>query len=459
MTPARQSDADILRLLNAYAGEVAPRYTSYPTANRFEPEIPQSLVRDWLARIDPARPVSLYVHIPFCAQQCWYCGCNMKLAARYQPVQAYVDTLLAEVDLVADAAPAGLRFGHLHFGGGTPSVLSPHDMERVLNRLHARFTAAPGAEIAIEIDPRTVSEALLSGLGALGFNRASLGVQDFDPAVQAAINRVQTPDLIARTTAILRDTGVDRVNFDLLYGLPHQTARGLERTINTSLTMAPDRVALFGYAHVPWFAKNQRMIPEEALPGAAERARQALAARRTFQAAGYDCIGIDHFATPHDDLSAAMRQRTLRRNFQGYTTDAADVMIGFGASAIGQTSEGFVQAIGETNAYARAIAAGRLPVERGLGVNDEDRLRARVIEDIMCFGETDFVGRARQAGRTADHFDEAVSRMSGLIEDGLVRIADGRIIASEAGLLLARLIAACFDSYRVATPGKHAVAI
>ena len=287
-----------------------------------------------------------------------------------------------------------------------------------MDRLHAHFAPAKNAEIALEIDPRTIADALLHDLGVLGFNRASLGVQDFDPVVQKAINREQSPDLIASVTQRLRDAGVGAIKFDLLYGLPHQTTASLTRTINAALTMGPQRVSLFGYAHVPWFAKNQRMIPEDALPGAAERARQILAARRAFESAGYTCIGIDHFALPSDDLSRALRTRSLHRNFQGYTTDGAGVMLGFGATAIGQTHQGYYQTIAETGAYARAVANGQLPIERGIAVNDEDRLRARVIEDIMCYGACNLAARLKDAGRSPSHFDDARARLAPLITDG-----------------------------------------
>jgi oxygen-independent coproporphyrinogen-3 oxidase len=453
-------DDALVALLARHARTPAPRYTSYPTANHFHPGVDAGIYGDWLARLDPAAPVSLYVHIPFCAQQCWYCGCNMKLAARYEPIADYVDALLREIDLIASRAPAGMRFSHLHFGGGTPSVLTPEDMERVVGRLRRCFEPTADAEIAIEIDPRTFTARLLSRLAALGFNRASLGVQEFDPAVQSAINRTQPASLIAQTTQALRDAGIAAVNFDLLYGLPHQTVDTLSRTIEACAAMAPDRVALFGYAHVPWFAKNQRMIPQEALPDGEARVRQALAARAGFEAAGYQAIGLDHFALPGDPLACAAREGRLRRNFQGYTTDACATMLGFGATAIGATPDGFVQNIGETGAWNRAVNARALPVERGIGLTDEDRLRARVIEQVMCAGQADLAALARAAGRPADHFDAAIAALDPLAADRLVRIDDRRITLSPAGMFVSRLAAAAFDAHRApAAPAAHAVAI
>lgn len=453
-------DETLIPLLLKHAQTAAPRYTSYPTANHFHAGVDARAYAGWLAGLDPAEPVSLYVHIPFCAQQCWYCGCNMKLAARYEPIADYVDALLREIDLVARLAPAGLRFAHLHFGGGTPSVLSPEDMDRVMGRLRRWFTPVDDAEIAIEIDPRTFSRRLLERLAALGFNRASLGVQEFDPAVQAAINREQPPEMITATVAALRAAGIAAVNFDLLYGLPHQTAATLARTIEACAAMAPDRVALFGYAHVPWFAKNQRLIPQDALPDGEERVRQALAARAGFEAAGYQAVGLDHFALPVDPLAVAARQGRLRRNFQGYTTDGCATMLGFGATAIGATPAGYVQNIAETGAWSRAVNAGILPVERGIALTDEDRLRACVIERLMCDGAVDASALAKAAGRPAGHFDAAFAALAPLAADGLAAVEDGRVTLSPAGALVSRLAAAAFDAHRApAAPARHAVAI
>ena len=263
----------------------------------------QSTYREWLAGLDPDEPISLYLHVPFCKQQCWYCGCNMKLAARYSPVATYVQNLLQEIDLIADALPARMPVSHLHFGGGTPTVLEPEDLAAVMARLRQRFELVPDAEIAIESDPRTLADAMIQQIGALGFNRASFGVQEFDPKVQAAINRIQPPEMVERATRGLRAAGVPNINFDLIYGLPHQTAAALCRTVEQCVAMKPDRIALFGYAHVPWVAKNQRMIADDTLPNAPDRAEQARLAAATLVASGYVQIGIDHFALPGDSLA------------------------------------------------------------------------------------------------------------------------------------------------------------
>src|SRR5450756_215700 len=359
-----------------YARASVPRYTSYPTAPHFSTNFPADNYREWLGRLDPGEPISLYLHVPFCKQQCWYCGCNMKLAARYSPVATYVQHLLQEIELVADALPARMPVSHLHFGGGTPTVLEPEDRATVMAHLGERFQLLPDAEIAIESDPRTLTDAMIQQIGSLRFNRASFGVQEFDAKVQAAINRIQPPEMVERATRGLRAAGVPNINFDLIYGLPHQNAAALCRTVEQCVAMKPDRIALFGYAHVPWVAKNQRMIADDTLPTAFERAEQAQAAAAALVASGYTQIGIDHFALPGDSLAIAAAAGRLHRNFQGYTSDTAQTLIGIGATAIGRTPQGYVQNASETGAWSRAVAAGKLPVARGHASVSYTHLRA-----------------------------------------------------------------------------------
>lgn len=442
-----------------YAGRAVPRYTSYPTAPHFGHPFPASTYRGWLERLDPDAPVSLYLHVPFCREMCWYCGCNMKLAARYQPVAAYVETLLAEIELVIAALPGRMRISHLHWGGGTPTALEPGDLARVMARLRTSFGFTPDAEIAIESDPRTLTDAMIAAIGELGFTRASFGVQEFDPAVQEAINRRQPPAMVAHAVAALREAGVPRINFDLIYGLPHQTTGKLTETIALCRAMRPDRVALFGYAHVPWVAKNQRLIATAALPDAAERADQAACAAQALRAAGYQAVGLDHYALADDPLAVAARTGTLRRNFQGYTTDTADTLIGLGATAIGHTPLGFVQNIAETGAWARAIGAGTLPVARGLALDREDRLRGFVIERIMCDGAVDTEAVGRRFGVEPDWCAPELASLAELERDGLLELAGGRITLSEVGRPFARVVAHAFDAYHARAAVRHSVAV
>ncbi len=446
-------------VLAKYARVAVPRYTSYPTVPHFQTAFPEAVYRSWLDALDLYTPVSLYVHVPFCRQLCWYCGCNMKLANRYEPVAAYVDTLLREIDLVRAALPGRLAVDHLHFGGGTPTALEPDDLARVMEALHQRFTILPHAELAIEGDPRTMTPEMAQRIGALGFTRASFGIQEFDPKVQAAINRIQPPDMVARAVGDLRENGVTAINFDLIYGLPHQTVPSLIKTVETCADLRPDRLALFGYAHVPWMAKKQRMIDEEALPGAMERSAQAEAAQSALIAAGYEAIGLDHFALPDDPLAQAAREGRLHRNFQGYTTDTAETLIPLGATSIGRTPHGFVQNLSETGAWTRAVEAGTLPVAKGHGLSVEDRLRAHVIERLMCDHAIDLAEAGRRFGASATWWFDARDELLNLAADGLITLDGARICVTDRGRPVVRVVAACFDTYRAAAQVRHSVAV
>lgn len=442
-----------------YARTAVPRYTSYPTAPHFRRPFAADEYRDWLSRLDPAEPISIYLHVPFCRRMCWYCGCNMKLAARYGPLETYVADLRAEIALIAGLLPARMRISHLHWGGGTPTALSPEDLGILMSDLRDKFDFDADAELAIESDPRTLTPAMTETIGRLGFTRASFGVQEFDPRVQTAINRVQPPEMVAECVAGLRAAGVAGINFDLIYGLPYQTTETLLATIEACGPMRPDRIALFGYAHVPWMAKNQRMIPEEALPDAAARADQVDRAAQALAQAGYETIGLDHFALPDDSLSQAARAGRLRRNFQGYTTDAAQCLLGLGATSIGRTPHGYVQNIAETGAWAHAVRQGRLPVAKGLSLSNDDRLRAEVIERIMCDGAVDPVDIGAKHGMGSDWCEDELARLQVLARDGLVSRRGTTISLTTEGLKLRRVVASVFDAYLGASEARHSVAV
>lgn len=457
LAPARHSAESALFAL--YARRAVPRYTSYPTAPHFEKDFPEEIYRNWLAVLPAQEAISLYVHIPFCKQMCWYCGCNMKLIARYQPVRTYIDHLCAEIALVAAQLPARMKVAHLHFGGGTPTAIHPDDLEKIVRTIEEHFTFTADAERAIETDPRTISDEMIARIGALGFTRASLGVQEFDPTVQAAINRIQPAALVQKTTEKLRATGVKGINYDLIYGLPQQTEAALCKTVKECLAMNPDRVVLFGYAHVPWMAKNQRMIDEAALPGAEERTIQAYSSAQELIAGGYVPIGIDHFALPDDTLAKAMRAGKLHRNFQGYTDDDARSLIGFGATSIGRTPFGYVQNLSETGAWGRAVEAGRLPVSKGLAMSMEDCLRAYVIERIMCDGTIDLDVAGGFFDAEPDWYEPEIEQLDILARDGLIIRAGAKIALTPAGVGLARIVAATFDSYLRHDRARHSVAV
>ena len=432
-----------------------PRYTSYPTAPHFHAGIGESDYRAWLAAVEPRRPISLYLHIPFCRQLCWYCGCHTGIARRRAPIADYVDALLDEIELVADAIGQRLPVAAIHFGGGTPNSLEPDDIDRIFMALHRAFAIGPDAEIAAEIDPRALTRRWVEAAVSNGLKRASLGVQDIDPTVQKAINRHQPWAVTVRAVDSLRDAGVASINLDLMYGLPHQTAATIEETIAQVLKAEPDRIALFGYAHVPWMKPAQKLIPEDALPGADERYKQQALAAELLSRADYVSVGLDHFARGDDPLARALATGTLHRNFQGYTTDDADMLIGFGASSIGRLHDGYVQNLAKTFDWRNALAAGRLPIARGAALTDDDRLRGEIIERLMCEFRVDLDALADRPGFAPDRFAVECGRLTPFEADGLVNRADNKIVVTDRGRPFVRSICAVFDRYLDAATQRH----
>jgi oxygen-independent coproporphyrinogen-3 oxidase len=347
----------------------------------------------------------------------------------------------------------------LHWGGGSPSMLEPADWRRLMARLRARFDIAARADIAVELDPRTAGPDLIATLAGTGVTRASLGVQDFDPLVQAAIHRVQPYEMVADVTAQLGAAGIGAVNFDLIYGLPYQTVEGVARTAGLAAGLAPARLALFGYAHVPWMKPHQRRIPEDALPDAVARFEQAEAAAEVLVAAGYVRIGLDHFARPDDPLAQAAAAGRLHRNFQGYTEDPARALLGFGASAIGQLPQGYVQNHVAIPDWRAAVEAGALPVARGYALTAEDRLRGEVIERLMCDLEVDLDAVAARHGAAGRRFDAERAHLAGLAADGLVELDGRRVRITPPGRPFMRLAAAAFDARFAPVPQRHARAV
>ncbi|MEM9498747.1 MAG: oxygen-independent coproporphyrinogen III oxidase [Pseudomonadota bacterium] len=444
---------------SAYASRSVPRYTSYPTAPHFSGSVgPRDYTR-WLAGLPPSEPVSLYLHVPFCRQICWYCGCNMKLASRDATIEAYAGSLMQEVRLAARALPSRMTLSHLHWGGGTPTALSPDTLMRAMELIDDVFDIVPGAELAIESDPRTLSVDMINRIGCLGFTRASFGVQEFDLRVQQAINRIQPPQMVRAAVDGLRDAGVAGINFDLIYGLPHQTVDTLLNTVRLCAGMRPDRIALFGYAHVPWMAKRQRMIDEKTLPDARARVDQAQAASDAILDAGYVAIGLDHFALPGDPLALAADRGTLRRNFQGYTTDSASTLLGLGATSIGRTSEGYVQNITETGAWARAVQDGILPVGKGFALTQDDRMRAAVIERLMCQGQVNLADVADMHGVSRNWYEMVDDQLWKMASDGLILRSGPDIKVQEKARPLVRVVASVFDAYLRSGPARHSVAV
>lgn len=439
--------------LHAYAEQQAPRYTSYPTAPHFSQSVDGSVTARWLAGLPEADAVSLYIHVPYCRQLCWYCGCNTYAARRDEPVLDYVDMLLRELDMVR-ASLGPRRVVEMHWGGGTPNILDAAQFTRIFEHISAAFDASTLAHHAIELDPRYVDIAKARAYAAAGVNRVSLGVQDLNDRVQQAIGRVQPLAVVQQTVETLRAAGIAGINFDLMYGLPHQGIDEVQHSIDLSVAMRPNRIALFGYAHVPWFKKRQRLIPEAALPGTELRFAQAEAARVKLEQHGYVAIGLDHFALPDDELAQAANTGQLRRSFQGYVIEQAPALVGLGPSAISTLPQGYVQNHSEPGAWATSIANGQLPSARGHELTEDDRVRRRLIESIMC----DFEGDLRPLGGARACAAE-IAVLAPMIRDGLVSLHDNRIELSEAARPLCRVVAAAFDAYAARAQARHSKAV
>ncbi|MFQ6546341.1 oxygen-independent coproporphyrinogen III oxidase [Aestuariibius sp. 2305UL40-4] len=419
-----------------------PRYTSYPPANRFSDTVGPAEMGEWLAALDPADPVSLYLHVPFCRRLCWFCACRTQGTPSGGPLEDYLGWLESEVRLVASAAPSGLTAGPLHLGGGTPTLMSPDQLARLTDLIGAHI---PFQALEVEIDPTEIDAPRLDALAAAGMTRASIGIQDFDPRIQSAIGRAQSPDETRAAIDGLRDRGTGSVNVDLLYGLPYQTRRTLSATLQTVIALNPDRIALFGYAHVPWMARRQRMIPEQALPGPAERLELFALARKLLLWEGYVQVGIDHFARPEDPLVTAASAGTLNRNFQGYTTDTAATLIGLGASSISRFAEGYIQNAPIVSAWRSALDEGTLPAARGLRLTADDRMRGAVIAGLMCRFEADLAKAATDHGFPGDALDADLARAMAALGDAVA--TDGRTLRlTHDDGRYARIAASFFDA-------------
>jgi oxygen-independent coproporphyrinogen-3 oxidase len=436
-----------------------PRYTSYPTAPHFHEGINSATYARWVRELPHDVPLSLYLHIPFCDRLCWFCGCHTKQVLRYEPIAAYLVPLVAEIRKVAELLDGRGRVTAIHLGGGSPSMLKPADLLGLAATLQSAFAIEGQPEFSIEIDPNDMTPDRYAGFAAAGVNRASIGVQDFDPKVQAAINRIQTPEQTRAVVDGMRAAGVTSVNLDVLYGLPFQTLDSLQRTIGEVLSMRPDRIALFGYAHVPWMKTHQKMIDESALPDVVARYRQAEAAAAQLIAAGYVAVGMDHFALPSDGLAIAAQSGALHRNFQGYTTDDATALIGLGASAIGVLPQGYVQNVTATGQYMRQVSEGGLALVRGVALTPDDRLRRYVIEQLMCNFEVSLGDLRSRFGPLADALVGEIAAFCAHDKEQLASFDGRRLVIAPARRAFVRLVAAAFDTYLVQGERRHSLAV
>ncbi|MBO0903835.1 oxygen-independent coproporphyrinogen III oxidase [Jiella sp. MQZ13P-4] len=445
-------------MLARYGAEV-PRYTSYPTAPHFGEGAGAPLFAELCASLDPVSSVSVYLHVPFCDRLCWFCGCHTKQTRRYDPVAAYVGTLTREIAAFRRRLGFSPRLGALHLGGGSPSFLAADDMRRLAEALRAAFDVCPDAEISVEIDPSDVTPAAVAGLRALEMTRASIGVQDFDPVVQAAINRPQSFEVTRDVIAMLRSSGLVSINIDVLYGLPLQTPGRLDATVEKVVALQPERVALFGYAHVPHVKKHQAMIRTEDLPGRNARLSDAERASRAFVRAGYEAIGIDHFALHADPLAKAARSGRLRRNFQGYTADPCETLIGFGASAISRFAGGYVQNTVPTGLYRDRVEAGEPAAARGYRLTGDDLIRGHIIERLMCDFGLDLDDLARRFGAAAEPYAREALRLAATDPDGLVRVSGRRFAIRPEARSLARVVASWFDAHLRSGEARYSQAV
>ncbi|KYK45310.1 coproporphyrinogen III oxidase [Bradyrhizobium liaoningense] len=434
-------------LLNKYCDARLPWYTIYPTVPDFSAMVGAKTCETWLRRLPPDEAVSLYIHVPFCRSTCWYCGFPTNLTRSQRPIRNYLAAVQHEIRLVVEQAPPALPVSDVHFGGGTPTTIAPTDFLGLMELLRRCFAFSKSATIAIEIDPHALTTEMVETLGAAGINRASIGVQSFDPIVQRAVNRVQSEVQTASVVESLRQHGIRRINFDLLFGLPHQTVRSCVDSARTALAMRPDRLAVFGYAHVPSYMKRQRQIDETALPDNAVRAEQAAAIAETLVSAGYRQIGLDHFALPNDELALAQKAGRLRRNSLGYSADTCKTVIGLGPSAVGRLRDGYVQNEIATASYRQHIEAGRMATSKGFCLTAEDRLRAAIIERLMCDLQADVPAICAAHGFDPIPLLDTADRLRMLAEDGIVDVEEGFIQVKKEHRFVIRAVAAAFDTY------------
>lgn len=434
-----------------------PRYTSYPTAPHFQNGVDSQVFSKWVKEIPENSSISLYVHVPFCRRLCWFCACRTQGTQSDSPVRAYLETLKSELALLGNILPSGVTLSRLHWGGGTPTLLAPDMMQELARDITNIAPLAKDAEFSVEIDPNEIDAARVEALVASGMNRASIGVQDFDPQIQETIGRPQSYEVTRETVDLLRGNGITSLNADILYGLPHQTNTRMADSVQKLLSLSPDRVALYGYAHVPWMARRQNMIPSEALPTPEARLELFETAQQLFAWDGYCEIGIDHFARPSDGLAVAQKLGQLRRNFQGYTDDRSEVLIGVGASSISRFPQGYAQNAPATSAHTSAIRDGQFSTARGHVFSADDEMRSRMIEALMCDFRIDFADILQR-------FDISKAALNSLFEQvavrfpAMVKVTSSSFVILPKAQPLTRVIAREFDAYDLSKAG-HSAAI
>lgn len=434
-----------------------PRYTSYPTAPQFHEGVTSDSFEKWVKVLPNTSKLSVYVHIPFCERLCWFCACRTQGVKSMTPVEAYLDILKVEIAKLAVTIPEGVTIARMHWGGGSPTILQPDHIDSLMTWLRELAPFDDDWEFSVEIDPAAVNDDKLDALARAGMNRASIGVQDFNDKVQQAIGREQSFEITKDIVDALRSRGINSINLDVVYGLPYQDADALGKTISQVIALKPDRVALFGYAHVPWMAKRQKMIPEESLPGPIERFDMFNQAYSALQTAEYVPLGIDHFAKSGDSLAIAASEGRLRRNFQGYTDDVCTALVGLGASSISRFPQGYIQNRATTNAYAKEISAGDWSATRGIAMSRDDQLRSRAIEMLMCDFSVSIPALTEEFGDDAQLLLSDLQKISAEFPD--FTEFDGEILSiPPKGFHLTRIVACGLDAYHTSA-AKHSSAI
>jgi oxygen-independent coproporphyrinogen-3 oxidase len=428
-----------------------PRYTSYPTAPHFTEEFTSDKYLDEIIRTNNLADqpeLSLYYHLPFCDTLCYFCGCNMIITRNRDRIKEYIKYLKNEIDLLRTYITAGRKVAQLHWGGGTPTHLNPDEITDLISFINQSFEIKKDAEQGCEIDPRGLTKEHLEALRNGGFNRISMGVQDFNFDVQKAVNRIQPEEMTRQVVSWVRELGFQSINLDLMYGLPFQTIETFEKTVDATINISPDRIAVFNYAHVPWMKKHMNLINPDNLPSAEDKLQILKMTIEKLTSAGYDFIGMDHFAKPTDELSIAQREKKLYRNFQGYSTHAGTDLYGMGITSISQVGKCYVQNKKREKEYFDSLNDQTLPIERGVYLTDDDVLRRHVITKVMCDFELDFAKVEKQFGiGFRDYFKTSLAGLKEFVEDGLVNLTDERLEVTQMGRLLIRNIAMNFDGY------------
>ncbi|MEI7494178.1 MAG: oxygen-independent coproporphyrinogen III oxidase [Alphaproteobacteria bacterium] len=447
--------ASLEKTKKSWLGLEAPRYTSYPSAHHFSAEFDSIHHEEWLGEIGRDTSISVYFHIPFCRDLCSFCGCHTKITKHYDPIAAYVQTMLKEIELLRCRVGSKGKLVNIHFGGGSPNLLNSEDLRSILYAINSVFELSMSNEMAIEIDPRTTTVEKILLYEELGFTRVSLGIQDFDPIVQQTINRIQPYHMVASLMSKFREVGIQQINCDLIYGLPHQTPERFRDTLIKTVALDPARIALFSYAHMPELKKHQRIIDMSWLPTDSEKLTLYVMASKILEENGYTSIGIDHFSKIDDTLASAQRDFTLKRNFQGYTTDSAEILVGIGNSAISQFPKGYVQNSQHSVMYRNLIENNRLPSVRGWHFKNNDHVHKRVIDELMCFMYVNLEVVCNAYKLDISYFQLELEKLRKEPYQEIVKI-DGQIISINTSYrMAARVVASVFDQYKHAAAGRY----